>query len=1116
MNINKLFSSLLLLSLSLCLAKAEVTVNPESVVSLLKRVANIDSEKFTVILDTEMTDKETFTIDCDGDKPLVKASTMSALTTGINWYLNHYAHVNISWNNLTTDLSNTQLPLPTSAESHTANVDLRYYLNYCTFSYSMSTWTWDRWQKEIDWMALHGINMPLQIVGLEVVWRDFLIDNYGYTTDEANAFVAGPCFQAWFGMNNLEGWGGPNPEWWYTRQQQLATKILARERELGIEPVLPGFSGMVPHDFTSKTGIAAESQGGWCGFQRPFILDPTSKDFADVAKKYYATLKKVMGTSRYYSMDPFHEGGRISSGKYAEGYTAIFNAMNDNCGSTTQWVIQQWQWASHQATSLNAVPAGRLLVLDLFSDGSPAFDYYNGYAPQISLYCTISNFGGRSGFMGRLDKQMKDFFAYKSKYPSLNGIGATPEAIEQVPVIYDNLYELPWMDSAPANAQEWLSDYTIARYGQDNADAREAWECLRTTALNCTSALQGPHEAVYCARPSLDVYAVSSWGGTEIFYATDAVVKAAYSLLNADIDHPNYQYDLIEISRQALSDYAKELLSSIKNSVSTDNFNIRRDAFLSLILDIDTLLATNENFRLGHWTQMARDIADEIEGTTDADRDWLELDNARTLITTWGDYTSSEQGGLRDYSYRAWSGMLKDFYYPRWKYWFDHNMTAPAGGWFFHDWEWAHNLTIDYTLAQKTTTKQTRTYSPTPEGDTREVVKKILPKYIVPLKAGNTTFYIRRIIATTTLTEEDLFTVYRNSSFTLPLQINSDEGFTISADLNQDDKFDGDNEACEGLTFQIPENAPDKLKLLVTHTDGTKIYLTVSVADEITSPRTVSVFSTNLKAGSVAIEGTTDNKITTIEPVTLKATPNEGYRFVNWGDKSAEPVSTKNPYVYVLAPDAELWAYFEWHPWATVEENYQDMGTIQSYAQYVNSFTAAVGSGTASEIYSTATCPTTLCHQTEPVYVAPRQRVTITWSGNDGLSYCYLSTYIDADSNGSFEKKIATRGTASAQNQSVVSGSISFTAPSVECNTLVRFRFDSAWRLPDNADFSTTRMIYDIPLIVTTTTAINEAPAAKPASKGKIYNLQGQPLDRVDRAGLYIIDGRVTKVSSAH
>ena len=41
-----------------------------------------------------------------------------------------------------------------------------------------------------------------------------------------------------WGMNNLEGWGGKNPDWWYERQEQLARKILARMRELGIEPVL--------------------------------------------------------------------------------------------------------------------------------------------------------------------------------------------------------------------------------------------------------------------------------------------------------------------------------------------------------------------------------------------------------------------------------------------------------------------------------------------------------------------------------------------------------------------------------------------------------------------------------------------------------------------------------------------------------------------------------------------------------------------------------------------------------------------------------------------------------------------------------------------------------------
>ncbi len=76
--------------------------------------------------------------------------------------------------------------------------------------------------------------------------------DFGYTKDQADAFIAGPRFQAWWGMNNLEGWGGKNPDWWYERQEQLARKILARMRELGIEPVLPGFAGMVPHDFTAR------------------------------------------------------------------------------------------------------------------------------------------------------------------------------------------------------------------------------------------------------------------------------------------------------------------------------------------------------------------------------------------------------------------------------------------------------------------------------------------------------------------------------------------------------------------------------------------------------------------------------------------------------------------------------------------------------------------------------------------------------------------------------------------------------------------------------------------------------------------------------------------------
>ncbi|MBR5603388.1 MAG: alpha-N-acetylglucosaminidase N-terminal domain-containing protein, partial [Bacteroidales bacterium] len=107
--------------------------------------------------------QDVFIITTKDEKPCVKGNSISAITTGINWYLNHYAYINISWNNLfINDLSCYNFPLPAEEEIHVCSADYRYYLNYCTFSYSMSVWTWERWEQEIDWMALHGINMPLQ------------------------------------------------------------------------------------------------------------------------------------------------------------------------------------------------------------------------------------------------------------------------------------------------------------------------------------------------------------------------------------------------------------------------------------------------------------------------------------------------------------------------------------------------------------------------------------------------------------------------------------------------------------------------------------------------------------------------------------------------------------------------------------------------------------------------------------------------------------------------------------------------------------------------------------------------------------------------------------------
>ena len=70
-----------------------------------------------------------------------------------------------------------------------SNVKYRYNLNFCTFSYSMAFWDWERWEREIDWMALHGINMSLAITGTEGVWVNTL-KKLGYSNREIDEFIA--------------------------------------------------------------------------------------------------------------------------------------------------------------------------------------------------------------------------------------------------------------------------------------------------------------------------------------------------------------------------------------------------------------------------------------------------------------------------------------------------------------------------------------------------------------------------------------------------------------------------------------------------------------------------------------------------------------------------------------------------------------------------------------------------------------------------------------------------------------------------------------------------------------------------------------------------------------
>ena len=303
------------------LAPMMAVANP--VDDLLNRMDAGAARKF--ITELQPSDTDFFELSQRGGKVCVKGNTWVNIATGVNWYLKHHAGIMVSWNNMHPRLPE-RLPAVKGKERRTTWLTDRYDFNYCTFSYSMAFWDWNRWQEEIDWMALHGINMPLAVTGEEVVWRNMLL-KLGYSKEEIGRFIAGPAFLAWWAMNNLEGWGGPLPDNWYRQQEYLQKRILQRERSLGMQPVLPGYCGMLPHDAKTKMGVGVTDGGQWNGYTRPANLIATDPSFDRIADLYYKELTRLYGKASYYSMDPFHESADNSAIDYAACGRKLLAAM---------------------------------------------------------------------------------------------------------------------------------------------------------------------------------------------------------------------------------------------------------------------------------------------------------------------------------------------------------------------------------------------------------------------------------------------------------------------------------------------------------------------------------------------------------------------------------------------------------------------------------------------------------------------------------------------------------------------------------------------------------------------------------------------------------------------
>ena len=227
---------------------------------------------------------------------MLRGNNGVSISSALNWYLKYCCRCEVSWCGDQLALPD---PLPVLQEKVRKDSphQYRYAFNYCTYGYTMAFWDWARWEREIDLMALHGINTPLMATGAEVIYRNVYRD-LGLSEKDIESFIAGPPFLPWFLMGNIDGWGGPNPRAWYDRQEALQKRIMARAMELGMKPVLPAFGGHVPEALKQKFPEAKVTRlKNWGGFPGVYVLDPSDPLFRKVGARFVSEATKLYGTA---------------------------------------------------------------------------------------------------------------------------------------------------------------------------------------------------------------------------------------------------------------------------------------------------------------------------------------------------------------------------------------------------------------------------------------------------------------------------------------------------------------------------------------------------------------------------------------------------------------------------------------------------------------------------------------------------------------------------------------------------------------------------------------------------------------------------------------------------
>lgn len=614
---------------------------------------------------------DTYEIEARSGILTVKGSSPVAITFGFHQYLKKATNSMVSW-------SGDHLNIPEdwpdySLERETSPYKYRYFLNVVTYGYTTPYWGWERWQKEIDWMAFHGVNMPLAAVGSEAIARR-VWKQLGLSDEEISEFFTGPAHLPWHRMGNLNKWDGPIPESWHEGQIELQHKILDRMKELNFEPIAPAFAGFVPEGFKKQHPYLEVNALEWGGFDpkyNAYVLTPDSPFFKKIGKLFIQEWEKEFGKNKLYLSDSFNEmdvpvpkNDPEAKFKLLADYgKAIYESIVAG-NPDAVWVTQGWTFGWQDEfwdketlyAMLSKVPDDKMIILDLANEYpehvwniEQVWKKHEGYSGKQWVFSYVPNFGGKTPYTGYLDMYATGAIeALNSPYSeNLIGFGSAPEGIENNEVVYELLGDMGWAHEE-IDLDQWMKEYSEARYGNYPEKVKEGWKLLRESVFSSFS----PYPRFVWQTVVPDQRRKGSIHNSEKFdRGVEKFLGASDELKNSNL----YRADAIEMALHYLGNRADEYyLKALDAKASGDTKTIEESGnkAIGILVQVDRLLESHPTHRLDLWINLARS-----HGTTPMEKDYYEA-NAKRLITTWG-------GFQEDYAGRLWSGLIRDYYIPR-------------------------------------------------------------------------------------------------------------------------------------------------------------------------------------------------------------------------------------------------------------------------------------------------------------------------------------------------------------------------------------------------------------------------------------------------------------------